>query len=281
MNYKPKLSIITPSYNSCKYIEQTILSVLEQDYDNFEYIIIDGNSTDDTINILKKYSAIEKYKDKLYWISEMDEGQTDAINKGLKLCSGDWFAWLNADDYYQPNLFDKLSKFLSNANHIGVVYGNCFMEYEGLNEKLLLKPKPKLVLSDFSRGNMIYGPSSFFNLKFLKQVGEFNKYLYYWMDYDMYLKLIKETEFQYIDINFANFRVSMNQKSLTTLKKSKKYKEYQKEAYDIWRSNGGSVFTKLFFRRFYIINKFIFLFKELFNNKHYINIKNINDNKKQ
>jgi glycosyltransferase involved in cell wall biosynthesis len=96
-NY-PKISIVTPSFNQGKYIEQTILSILDQNYPNLEYIIIDGGSTDETIEIIKKYD------DRLtYWVSEKDNGQSDAINKGLKLCTGEIFNWINSDDYLEPN----------------------------------------------------------------------------------------------------------------------------------------------------------------------------------
>ena len=103
MNY-PKISIVTPSFNQGKYIEQTILSVLDQHYPNLEYIIIDGGSTDETVEIIKKYS------DQItFWISEPDKGQTHAINKGFAKCTGDIFNWINSDDYYEPGTFDKLA----------------------------------------------------------------------------------------------------------------------------------------------------------------------------
>lgn len=101
------ISIITPSYNYGQFIEETIRSVLLQTYPKLEYIIIDGGSTDETINIIKKY---EKYL--TYWVSEPDKGQTDAINKGYKRCSGDIFVWLNADDAYAtPNCLQSVAEF--------------------------------------------------------------------------------------------------------------------------------------------------------------------------
>lgn len=94
----PLISIVTPSYNYGQFIEETIRSVLLQGYPNLEYIIIDGGSTDETVNIIKKY---EKYFN--YWVSEPDKGQTDAINKGYQHCTGEIFAWLNADDTYSTS----------------------------------------------------------------------------------------------------------------------------------------------------------------------------------
>ena len=96
----PKLSIIIPNYNYGNYIEETILSVINQNYPNTELIIIDGGSTDDSIEIIKKYN-----KHINYWISEKDNGQADAINRGLKVATGDYVAFMNSDDTYLDNAF--------------------------------------------------------------------------------------------------------------------------------------------------------------------------------
>ena len=105
-----KISIITPCYNAASYIEQTINSILNQGYSNLEYIIIDGGSTDGTIEIIKKYA------DKLaYWVSEPDNGQSDAINKGIAVATGGIFNWMNADDYLEPNVLNLIAtEFLEN-----------------------------------------------------------------------------------------------------------------------------------------------------------------------
>ena len=114
----PKISIVTPSFNQGKYIEETIQSVLNQNYPNLEYIIIDGGSTDETIEIIKKYE-----NELTYWISEKDNGQTDAINKGFTKCSGDIFNWINSDDYYEPGALLKIGNLFKQDSSINVVCG--------------------------------------------------------------------------------------------------------------------------------------------------------------
>src|SRR5215211_7462751 len=107
----PKLTIITPSFNQGRFIEQTIRSVLDQGYDNLEYLIVDGGSTDETLEVLRRY------EDRLaWWVSEPDEGQTDALNKGLRRATGDYVAYINSDDYYLPGAFAQAIEQLERSN---------------------------------------------------------------------------------------------------------------------------------------------------------------------
>ena len=118
---RPKISIVTPSYNQAEFLERTILSVLNQNYPNLEYIIIDGGSTDSSAEIIKKY---ERYL--TYWVSEPDDGQADAINKGFAKATGDILAWLNSDDLYLPGALLKVKESFQNAG-IAFLYGHSIL----------------------------------------------------------------------------------------------------------------------------------------------------------
>ena len=114
------ISIVTPSYNQDRYIEETIRSVLLQDYPQIEYTIVDGGSTDNTVSIIRKY------EDQLsWWVSEKDQGQTDAINKGFARAKGDILAWINSDDTYEPGVFTAAVKYFREHPNVGMIYGDC------------------------------------------------------------------------------------------------------------------------------------------------------------
>ncbi|HRY21099.1 MAG TPA: glycosyltransferase family 2 protein, partial [Flexilinea sp.] len=116
----PFVSIVTPSFNQAEFLERTIQSVLSQDYPNLEYIIIDGGSTDGSVEIIRKY------ENRLaYWVSEKDKGQTNAINKGFNRAKGEIFAWLNSDDIYEPGAIQAAVEALMSDPSLGFVYGDC------------------------------------------------------------------------------------------------------------------------------------------------------------
>jgi glycosyltransferase involved in cell wall biosynthesis len=118
----PKISIITPSYNQSQFLEKTILSVLNQNYPNLDYIVIDGGSMDESVDIIRKY---EDYLS--FWISEKDDGQADAINRGFKLAQGDLIAWQNSDDIYLPNSFLEVATTVKNNPAVDLVFGNILL----------------------------------------------------------------------------------------------------------------------------------------------------------
>ena len=115
----PKVTIVTPSFNQGDFIEETIRSVLLQNYPNLEYIVVDGGSSDNTIEIIKKYEAFLTF-----WVSEPDGGQADAINKGFKVATGDYLGWLNSDDILYPNAIQQVVEAFKLNPEVELIYGN-------------------------------------------------------------------------------------------------------------------------------------------------------------
>jgi glycosyltransferase involved in cell wall biosynthesis len=183
----PKISIITPSFNQGNFIEETILSVLNQNYPNVEYIIIDGGSTDNTIEIIKKYE--QKIS---YWVSEPDKGQTHAINKGLTQSGGSIFAYLNSDDCYYPGTLKLVAESFINQkdNSKLLIHGYC---NHGADFEKLLHKNPGVISSEFTVKHLVMGyglvpqPSVFWSANNLR----FNEELEFCMDHDYWYKLLK------------------------------------------------------------------------------------------
>ena len=200
MAKKPKITIVTPSYNQGKYLERTILSVLSQDYPNLEYIVIDGASTDNSVDIIKKYNGKIDY-----WVSEPDKGQSDAINKGFERSSGDILGWLNSDDYLLENVLDKIANFKW-TNEIGAVVG--IGHKVDSNDKIIYTPNvPELTfeaLLDWVHYSHFMQPACFFSRKAWESVGPLNIDLEYSMDIDLWLKIAKQFEFKKIDHPIAH-----------------------------------------------------------------------------
>ena len=203
MNELPKISVITPSYNQAKFLEQTIRSVLDQQYPNLEYIIMDGGSTDGSVEIIKKYA------DKLsHWESKKDRGQSHAINKGLSIATGDIVTWLNSDDYFAPGALEKAAEIWK-QKPFNYLVGNCyFVDEQGALLAAQLKSKlidDKLYLP-FTRC-VINQPGSFFSAKIYRELGPLDESLNYAMDVDFWLKITANNYlFDHTDTYFTFFR---------------------------------------------------------------------------
>lgn len=270
-----KFSVVTPSYNQAEYIEQTIVSVLEQRKGNIEYIIVDGGSVDDSVSIINKYST---RVDKI--IVEPDDGQADAINKGFRYASGDIFAYLNSDDYYFKDTIEKVEAAFKQNPDIDVVYGDCvFTDKTGQFLQYFSS------ISDFDKGRLlnntdhIMQPATFWRREAFEKFGPFDKDLHFGFDWAFWCELAsKNCNFLRIDEVVAANRVygttktaSGSDERLAELKKiNKKYKtKFLTHAYYCFS------FAEYLFKKnkslidyFKILFYFLFSFQNAF---HYVN----------
>jgi glycosyltransferase involved in cell wall biosynthesis len=183
----PRITIVTPSYNQGSFLEETILSVINQNYPNLEYFVIDGGSTDDSVDIIKKYA------DKIdWWVSERDNGQSDAIAKGFKKATGDLLAWLNSDDVYFPDALLKIGMAYSQNPNASIYAGGIAIGDKG-NGRLKKCSLPTLPLRMFINCGLIgFGQqSSFFRAEDYRAVGGLNRNLHMRMDGDIMYRLMK------------------------------------------------------------------------------------------
>lgn len=204
----PKISIITPSYNQGKFIEETILSVINQNYPNLEYIIIDGGSTDNSIEIIKRY------KEKIhYWVSEKDMGQSDAINKGFKIATGEIITWLNSDDILSKNsLINIAAIFQDMPEDVGLTYGGVVLF--GMNKTEIAYGYNQPSIERFLAGMAFPQPGTFFKKKFLDQIGLLNINYHYGMDYDLFSRMCLVCKFYKTENIFASYRLHTKGKSI-------------------------------------------------------------------
>lgn len=208
----PKISIVTPSYNQGQFIEDTILSVLNQNYPNLEYIIIDGGSNDQTLDIIRKYENRISY-----WTSEPDRGQSDAINKGFKISSGEIGNWLNSDDILEKKALFHIAKEFSNTNHDFIIG-----EAAHWDANLLIKhahttsPENFKDLMRYNQLICIAQPSAFYKISIAKKLGV-KETLHYTMDLDLWLRigiLIGiESKIKHINQPISLMRIQPDQKT--------------------------------------------------------------------
>lgn len=213
VKYAPYVSVITPSFNQAPFLADTIQSVLVQTYPNIEYIVIDGGSTDGSVDI------IQCYADRLaHWVSEPDRGQAHAINKGLAVARGDIIGWLNSDDVYFPDTVDTAVETFADSPLVDVVYGRLVrIDAAGAPIPTPLLPKDRLTLGrDNAIGECIVNqPGSFWRREVMERVGYINEDLQYALDHEYWIRMVLAgAQFRRLDCVMAQFRLSRDSKTV-------------------------------------------------------------------
>ena len=209
----PLISIVIPSFNQGKYIEQTIVSIIEQSYKKVEIIIIDAASTDETVAVIEKY---EQYIS--YWVSEPDRGQSHAINKGLEKCNGEVFNWINSDDYLEPGALQNIATLFGENNDVQVVCGftRCFFDEDNSTSheyRMGVKPTVAETISLVEMNQ----PGSFYRTNIVKELGGVNESLRYVFDDELWFRFLCKYGIENICLNdkrFAQFRLHGSSKSV-------------------------------------------------------------------
>lgn len=203
MNNYPRITVVTPSFNQAQFLEETIRSVVLQDYPNLEYIVIDGGSSDGSVDIIEKY---ERYIS--YWISEKDRGPADAINKGFEKATGSILAYLNSDDVYQPGSLHAIANAFATDEKADVVYGNTFWT-DGRGKVLAEKRQ-----TPFSRLGYLYGgadlqqPATFWKRELHERAGGMNIEFRTAFDTELFFRFVSlGARFKYVRKFLASFRL--------------------------------------------------------------------------
>jgi glycosyltransferase involved in cell wall biosynthesis len=213
MTSSPKISVLTPVYNCVKYLDRCILSVQAQGYSNFEHIVIDGNSSDGTIDILKRYPH-------LTWISEPDSGEANALNKAIRMASGDLCVWLNGDDWLEPGAFASVVRAMTTNPKTEVFYGQVRMVDESAASYWVKMPLQNIGQPELLRwwlcNNHPHQPGMYFTREAMARGGLFDEALHFSIDYEYWLRLAPTCTYSYVDAVLANALIRTHCKSAGT-----------------------------------------------------------------
>ena len=206
----PRITIVTPSYNQGRFLEATIRSVIGQGYPNLEYIIVDGGSTDNSVDIIRGYA-----ESLAFWASEPDNGPAHAINKGFAHASGEILAWLNSDDIYEPDTLQAVARAFIQNEDVTVVFGDCYMvdEAGGILGTFKAEDEPFHRKLQFWRGWRIPQPTVFVSRRVWEEVGPLNESLCYAFDYEWFLRIAQRHRFVHLGRVMAGYRLHAQSKT--------------------------------------------------------------------
>lgn len=237
----PKVTIVTPSYNQADFLEETMLSVLNQTYPNIEYIVVDGGSTDGSVDIIKKY------ENRLaWWVSETDNGQSDAINKGFSHATGEIYNWLNSDDILYPEAVSVAVHFMQKYPQYELVYGDRVVID---NKGRILDVFEPVSVSKRMAGFALRIPqeTTFFTSRIWHKVGGLNTELHFVMDSDLWHRFLEETRFFHIPVFMGAYRNHEESKSVYGMGKTVSERAITEVKY--LRKNYSTFFSRIKYLR--------------------------------
>jgi glycosyltransferase involved in cell wall biosynthesis len=210
LNNSPRISIVIPSLNQGRFIEETILSILGQEWPDLDLIVIDGGSTDETLEIIRKHAASIDF-----WISEPDRGQADAINKGLRKATGDIVTWFSADDVYASGIFAAVAEaWQRNPN---AIYAAPVANFYARGREQLVRPlglSIENVVQYWQRKSRWHDPGLFWSRHVIDAVGDLDPSLHYSFDFDFLVRALQHAPVEYVDHVAAGFRLHKTSKSI-------------------------------------------------------------------
>jgi glycosyltransferase involved in cell wall biosynthesis len=211
----PKVTIVTPSFNQGQYLEETIRSVLDQGYPNLEYMVIDGGSADNSVEIIRKYEG-----HLAYWVSEKDRGQTHAINKGMARATGDILAYINSDDYYLPGALERVAKYATEHAETDLIHGRCrYVDEHGakIGEQFASISEYRQIVDLWDvwwARRQFVQPEVFWTRRIAEKIGPLRDELQWVMDYEYWARMLRNgARVGRIDAELACFRFQPQQKT--------------------------------------------------------------------
>jgi glycosyltransferase involved in cell wall biosynthesis len=215
MKHTPLISIVTPSFNQVSFIGEALASVQLQNADNYEHLVIDGMSTDGTIDLLRKQQAANRKQQNVRWISERDGGQSEALNKGFRQARGEIIGWLNSDDRYRPGCFEHIAQAFEENPEVDIFYGD-YLIVNAVGSVLKIRREIEFNAFVLLYHRILYIPTTttFFRRRVFEEDNWLDETLQYAMDLEFFIRLSKRGyRFKHIPQLLADFRMQPNSKT--------------------------------------------------------------------